>query len=181
MKFYIPFFGLLEKTVQMNFVQRFLAVFRDTQDIHRVLIIIPLTLLVSHSLYLKIQSHMEVIFYTVQRSEIVWLILEVFLILFIACWAVFSSPFNPALYVRQTVFVIWTALLHRLGYGLETLGSTYFTLVSFIALTSFLPFAFTGLTITQLFKRLKEDYESSKKTEPAVVSVAASNSQGNAA
>lgn len=179
MKFYIPFFGLLEKTVQMDLVQRFLAVFRNTQDIHRVLIVIPLTLLVSHSLYLKLQSHVEVIFYTVQRSEIIWLALEVFIILFVACWAVFSSPFNPSLYVRQAVFVIWTALLHRLGYGLETLGSTYFTVVSFIALTSFLPFAFTGLKIDQLFRKLKEDYESSKKTEPAVVSI--SNSRGDAA
>lgn len=185
MKFYIPFFGLLEKTVQMNFVRRFLAVFRNTQDIHRVLIVIPLTLLISHSLYLKTQAHIEVVLFTVQSSEIIWLVLETFIILFAACWAIFSSPFNPSLYVRQIVFAIWTALLHRLGYGLESLGSTYFTVVSFVALTSFLPFAFTGLKIEQLFKKWKDDYESNKKmkyaAEPAVVSISASNSQSDAA
>lgn len=181
MKFYVPFLGLLEKTVQMDLTRRFLAVFRDTQDIHRVLIIIPLTLLVSHSLYLKSQPHVSVIFYKLQRSEGVWLALELFMILFVACWAIFSSPFNPSLYVRQAVFMIWTGLLHRLGYGLETLGTTYFTIVSFIALTSFLPFAFTGLKIEQLFNKLKEDYESNKKTEAAVVPLSKQNSQDNAA
>lgn len=181
MKFYIPFFGLLEKTVQMNLVRRFLAIFRDTRDIHRALIVIPLTLLVSHSLFLKSQPHIAVIFYRVQRNEVVWLTLQAFVILFIACWAVFSSPFNLSLYVRQTVFIIWTGLLHRLGYGLETLGSTYFTVVSFLALTSFLPFAFTGLKIEQLFRKMKEDYESNKSTEPAVVSIPASNSRSDAA
>lgn len=189
MKFYIPFFGLLEKTVQMNFVQRFLAVFRNTQDIHRVLIVIPLTLLISHSLYLKTQAHVEVVFFTLKSSEIIWLALEIFIVLFAACWAIFSSPFNPSLYVRQTVFAIWTALLHRLGYGLESLGTTYFTVVSFAALTYFLPFAFTGLRIEQLFSKWKDDYESNKKmdkkikfaTEPAVVSISSEKSQGNAA
>jgi hypothetical protein len=187
MKFYIPFFGLLEKTIQMNFVQRFLAVFRNTQDIHRVLIVIPLTLLISHSLYLQTRAHVEVIFYTIKNEEIFWLALEGFIVLFVGCWAVFSSPFNPALYVRQGVFAIWTALLHRLGYGLESLGSTYFTVVSFIALTSFLPFAFTGLKNEQLFRKWKEEYESKKKSktkyasEPAVVSLPADKSQGDAA
>jgi len=156
-------------------------VFRDTQDIHRVLIIIPLVLLISHSIYLKTQSHVEVILYTLQSSEIFWLVLAGFILLFVACWAVFSTPFNPSLYVRQMIFAIWTALLHRLGYGLEILGSTYFTLVSFVALTSFLPFAFTGLKIEQLFKSWKEEYESNKKSEPAVVSLSSSNSKSNVA
>lgn len=181
MKFYIPFFGLLEKTVQMNLVRRFLDIFRDTRNIHRVLITIPLTLLVSHSLYMKNHTPAAVIFYEIQRSEVIWLGLAAFFVLFAASWAVFSGPFSPALYIRQTVFMIWTGLLHRLGYGLETLGSTYFTVVSFIALTSFLPFAFTGLKTEQLFRKLKEDYESGKKSEPAVVKLSASDSRGDAA
>lgn len=163
----IPFIGFIEKTVQMNVVRKFLAVFRDTQDIHRVLVLIPLTLFVSHSYFLMNQPHTSVIFYRLQRSEIIWIALLGFIVLFVASWAIFSSPLNSALYVRQGVFIIWTGLLHRLAYGLETLGTTYFTVVSFIALTSFLPFAFTGFKIEQLFARIKDEYKANKR--PAVV------------
>lgn len=181
MKFFIPFVGFTEKIVQMNLVQGFFEVFRDTRDTHRVLIVIPLTLFISHSLYLQGQTYVSVIFYKIHRAELIWLILGAFIMLFVASWAVFSSSFNPALYIRQIIFVIWTGLLHRLSYGLESLGTTYFTIVSFIALTSFLPFAITGLKVEQLFRKLKEDYESGKKSEPAVISVPAQDSRGKVA
>lgn len=166
----IPFIGFIEKTVQMNIIKKLVAVFRDTQDIHRVLIVIPLTLFVSHSYYLTQQPHVSVIFYKLQRSEVIWVGLIGFIFVFVAFWAVLSSPFHPALYVRQGVFVIWTGLLHRLLYGLEILGTTYFTVVSFIALTSFLPFAFTGLKIDQLFARFKDEYKAKKaEKRPAII------------
>jgi hypothetical protein len=165
----IPFIGFIDKTLHMNVIQRFLSIFRDTRDIDRVIIVIPLTLLISHSFLLKAQTHMSIIFYKLTPKEIVWLILMGFPVLFSFFWAVFSSPFNPSLYVRQAIFIIWTGLLHRLFYGLEILGSAYFTVVSFIALTSFLPFAFTGLKIEELFKRWKSEYNEKKQQHPPVV------------
>lgn len=163
----IPFIGFIEKTIQMNIVRRFLAVFRETQDIHRVLIMIPLTMLVSHSYFLYQQPAMVALAYNISRSEALWLGLAGFMVLFVGSWAIFSSEFHPALYVRQGVFIIWTGLLHRLTYGLETLGTTYFTVVSFIALTSFLPFAFTGLKIEQLFAEWMKQAQAQKR--PAIV------------
>jgi hypothetical protein len=169
MKIKIPFVGFIEKTINANIVQAFLKVFRDTQDKHRVLMIVPLTMLLSHSYYMFMQSHVAVLLYKIGEDEALWLGLAGFIFLFVLAWAIFSSPFNPALYVRQIVFIIWTGLLHRLAYGLETLGTTYFTAVSFIALTSFLPFAFTGLKIEELFQRLKDDYQAKKNTNSAFI------------
>lgn len=171
MKLKIPFIGFIEKTIHTDFIQAILRVFRETEDKHRVLVMVPLTLLISHSYFMSMQPHIQVIFHNVSRSEGFWLALAGFSALFVFAWAVLSSPFNPALYVRQTIFIIWTGLLHRLGYGLETLGTMYITTVSFLALSSFLPFAFTGMTIPQLFNRLKDDYQSRKTREPAVVEI----------
>lgn len=165
MKFKVPVFGLdfIEKTVNADFVQAFLGIFRDTKDIHRVLVLIPLAALISHSVYLKSTPHISVLTYSVKRDELIWICLEVALILFVFSWAVFSSPFNPVLYGRQFIFGIWTVLSHRLLYGLESLGTPFFNTVSLIFLTGSLPFAFTGLRIDQLYKRYKEKRQSQKE------------------
>ena len=140
--------GVITKSIETDVVQQFLGVFRKPSDLHRVLIVIPLALYVSHSLFMKNQAHIYVIFHKLHRSEIIWLGLQSFPLLFAACWAVFSSQFNLTLYIRQIVFVGWTCLLHRLSYGLEELGTPYLMTVSFAALIFFLPYAFTGLTRT---------------------------------
>lgn len=171
MKVKIPFIGFIEKTIHTDFIQAILKIFRETEDKHRVLIMIPLTLLISHSYFMSMQPHVMVIFHSVSRSEGFWLALAGFTALFVFAWAILSGPFNPALYVRQSVFIVWIGLLHRLAYGLESLGTMYITTVSFIALSSFLPFAFTGLTVPQLFSKLKDDYKTRKNAEPAVVEI----------
>ena len=180
MKVKIPFLGFVEKTINADFAQAFLQIFRDTQDKHRVLIIVPLVLLLSHSYYMYMQPHISVIFYKIAQKEGIWLALAGFTVLFVFFWAIFSSPFNPSLYVRQIIFAVWTGLLHRLGYGLETLGSTYITVVSFIFLTLPLIFAFTGLTVSQFFNKIKDDYQAKKNaeaTEPAVISIPKANTE----
>lgn len=164
----IPFIGFIEKTFQLNIVRQFLIVFRDTQDKHRVAVIIPLTLLLSHSYYLYQQPAMIAISRSISRSEILWLGLAGFIVLFMASWAIFSSPFNVSLYVRQGVFVMWTGLVHRLSYGLEVLGTPYFNIIAFIALTSFLPFAFTGLKNGELFSKWKNDYQASQSVKGTI-------------
>lgn len=170
MKVPIPFMGVIMKTIETDMVQQFIGVFRKPQDIHRVLIVIPLTLFVSHSIFLKNQAHISVIFYDLQRSEIIWLGLQAFPLLFAACWAVFSSEFNLTLYIRQIVFVGWTCLLHRLSYGLEGFGTPYLMTISFAALISFLPYAFFGLRPDQIWNQYqKKKAEAAKKQHAAVV------------
>ena len=85
MRFKLPIFGIdfIEKTINANFIKAFLDVFRETKDIHRVLIIIPLAVLISHSYYLKGTPHISVLTYTVRKDELIWVILEAFLILFV--------------------------------------------------------------------------------------------------
>ncbi len=170
MKIYIPFMGVITKSIETDVVQQFLGVFRKPQDIHRVLIVIPLTLFVSHSIFLKNQAHISVIFYDLQRSEIIWLGLQSFPLFFAACWAVFSSEFNLTLYIRQIIFVGWTCLLHRLSYGLEELGTPYLMTISFLALIFFLPYAFSGLRPDQMWNQYQEKKaEEVKKQHAAVV------------
>lgn len=169
MKVPIPFFGLVMKTIETDLVQKFLEIFRRPQDIHRVLITIPITLFISHTLFLKNQPGTSVVFNNLQRPEVIWVGLMIFLLLFVSCWAVFSSEFNPVLYTRQIVFIMWTCLVHRLSYGLETLGSPLLTWLSFGALVSFLPFAATGLRPDQIWTKYKADKAAEVKIHPAVV------------
>ncbi len=172
MKFKIPVIGFIEKTIRADLVQKFLDIFRNTRDIHRVLVIIPLTWFISHSFYLKSRSLWANIFSSLSRDEAIWLGLCGFPALFVLCWAIFTSDFNMSLYMRQAIFAIWTGLLHRLGYGLEAIGTTYITTVSFLALTSYLPFAFWGLRPDQVFKKVKEGYDIKKNTTDAVIKIA---------
>ena len=169
MKVPIPFFGLVMKTIETDLVQRFLIVFRQPQDIHRVLIAIPITLFISHTIFLKNKPGLAVITGNLQRPEQIWVMLMSFLVLFITCWAVFSSAFNPVLYIRQIVFVMWTCLIHRLSYGLEIFGTPYLTWISFAALISFIPFACTGLRPDQLYEKYRTNKETEGVKHPAVI------------
>lgn len=168
MRIKIPFIGFIDKTIHTDFIQAILRVFRETQDKHRVMIMVPLTLLVSHSYYLSRQPHIAVILTQISNSEGIWIILASFVALFVFGWGILSSPFSPALYARQAIFIIWTGLLHRLSYGLETLGTPYFNVISFCALTYGLPFAFTGKGIPYLFTKAIEDYKMKKESLPMV-------------
>jgi len=163
----LPFVGFIKKTIDVNIiVQAFLDIFSNTEDRHRVFIIVPVVLLLSHTYFLATKNVLvRQLRHVLNRDEIIWLVLASIAVLFILSWAVFSSEFNPRLYIRQVVIAIWTALIHRLVYGLEIPGTTYFTAVSIIALVSFLPFALTGLKAEELFVKLKDDYKSSKEPE----------------
>lgn len=173
MKVRYPIFAVsfADKIIKTNFVQGFLRIFRDTQDSHRVLAIIPLTLFISHSWYMKTAPQISLAAARISNDELFWIILCGFIASAYFCWAVFSSKFNPPLYVRQTIFAIWTGLAHRWIYDLETLGTPYLTAVSLLALTSYLPYAFWGLRPDQLFKQIQDEYKARKNAEPAVVTV----------
>jgi hypothetical protein len=164
-----------EKIIQADIVQKFLRIFRDTQDAHRVLVVIPLTLFLSHSWFLKSAPQVSLVASRINPDEMFWLILAGSGVLFVLCWAIFSSPFNPSLYVRQSIFIIWTGLAHRWFYGLEIPGTPYLTAISLLALTSYLPFAFWGLRPDQLFSKIKDEYQEKKNTRPAVVEVPVSS------
>lgn len=179
MKVKLPFVGFIEKTIQADIVRAFLGVFRDTQDIHRVLIIIPWTLFLSHCWHIKNAPQTSLIVANLNREEIIWIGLASFMMLFILSWAVFSSEFNPSLYFRQLIIGGWTFLIHRLVYGLTMLGSPDFYLLSFAAFSYFLPFAITGLTPKEFFQKLKDDREAKKNHEPAFIDV--QQSESNAA
>ena len=168
-KIFYPVVGLAEKAVKLDIVQKILAIFRDTQDIHRVAIIVPLTLFLSHSLFMSNQPHIAVIFHRLTKPEIFWIVLAAFSALFMLAWSTLSSNFNPALYARQMIVAGWTFILHRIAYGLTALGSPDFYIPAFVALSVFLPFAVTGLRIDDFFKKLKEDYETKKQAEAAMV------------
>ena len=176
-----PAISFTEKIIQFPIVQGFLRVFRDTQDIHRVLAVIPWALYISHSWFMKSAPQISLAAARFSNDEILWLFLASFPVLFVFCWAVFSSPFNPSLYVRQSIFLIWTVLVHRWFYGLEAIGTPFLTTVSLVALTSYLPFAFWGLRPDQLFKRALDEYTARKKAEPAVQMVPAQKSESEAA
>lgn len=158
-----------EKLIRTNFVQRFLAIFRDTEDIHRVLAIVPVVLVLSHSWFIKNAVGVSVVVAQLNNSEILWLTFSSIPILFMLFWAVFSSPFNLYLYWRQIIIGAWALLIHRLAYGLTQLGTADFYVLAFAAFVSFLPFALTGQKIEQFFDGIKQRRESANNRQPAVI------------
>lgn len=171
MKVKYPIISFADKVIHTNFVQGFLRIFRDTQDTHRVLAIIPLTIFISHSVYMYSAPQVRRMAHNINNAELLWLTLCGLLSTWCLCWAVFSSEFKPSLYVRQIIFAIWSALGHRWLYGLETPGTMYLTVISIAALTSYLPYAFWGLRPDQLYSKVKEEYKTRKNAQPAVVTV----------
>jgi hypothetical protein len=165
MVFKIPVIGFIEKQLRVGIVSKFLAIFRNTADVHRVIMFIPLTLLASHIYYFKSLPRIGVIFYKLQRDELILIGLVAFFFVFALCWSIFSSPFNLQLYLRQSIFAAWTGLLHRLSYGLDTLGSTYPATLLFMGLTLCLPYAFMGLRLDQVWEKIKENHEAKKSAE----------------
>jgi hypothetical protein len=114
---------------------------------------------------MKSAPHVSLVTSRLNDNEIFWLSLMAGLTLFVFCWAIFSSPFNPSLYVRQTIFFIWTGLAHRWFYGLEHIGTPLLAYVSLVSLTSYLPFAFWGIRPDQLFNKIREEYNTRKIAE----------------
>ncbi len=125
----------------------FLNIFRNPSDIHRVLMVIPLSALISHTIYLSDKASSWVVF---NRGEYFLFGLVLLLFIFATLWAVFSCKFNFKLYVRQLIFILWVILFHRIAFGLESVGSMFFSILSFVALTGYVIFALTGLRLDQL-------------------------------
>jgi len=169
----LPMLSFTEKIIQTNFVQGFLRIFRETNDTHRVLAVVPLAWFISHSYYMLQAPQVAHMATRVNIDEGIWLALGGLITLFMFSWSVFSSEFNPSLYVRQGIFIIWTGLTHRWIYGLEALGTPFLTTVSLIALTSYLPFAFWGLRPDQLYIKIKDEINAKKNARPAVVTALA--------
>ncbi len=158
-----------ERLIKTNIARHFLSIFRDTQDIHRVLVIIPLVLLLSHGWFMQEAPQVSLVVARLSRDETILLSLVGFVVAFVFCWAVFSAPVNIFLYVRQAIVGAWALIIHRLLYGLTELGTADFYLLAFVSFASFLPFALTGLKIEKFFQKIQDERAQKRDQRPAVV------------
>ncbi len=122
--------------------------FKDPRNIHRVLMVIPLSALASHLIYMymKLPKGMPI-----ASDTYVTIALGSILYIMWTCWVFMSNDLDIELAMR----FLWCALLsiagHRIGvYENETGGSLYFKVLSFAAIGTIMIFVVTGKTKNEL-------------------------------
>ncbi len=130
----------------------FLEVFRYPQDIHRVISALFLSVTFSHIYFIAVELPVLV---EIGENEIVLISLISAALVFQVLWSFFSSDLNIKLYIRQFVVIGWGILAHRLGYGVETLGSKFVTIMLLTGWSIWIPFALTGMRFDELQHKIE--------------------------
>ena len=145
---------------------QFLLIFRAPQDIHRVISALFLSVTFSHIYFLWAESVESVVPTTKIESVLIGLIAGV--LAFQVLWAFLSTGLNVKLYIRQFVVIGWGILAHRLGYGVEILGSVFVTVMLLMGWTIWIPFALTGMRFDELQTKI-EVWQDAKKRKSTIV------------
>lgn len=135
-----------------------LSIFRDTQEIHRVLLSFPL----GFSLSLGIFVYNSSPFANPSSAEITTGLFIVFFWMFAFLFAVVTDQFNPLLHLRQLIAMIWAILAQGLIFGTEGAGTLFFNIVSLISTTALLPFVL-GVKYSTINDWVKNVFNKKKK------------------
>lgn len=138
----------------------FFEVFRFPKDIHRVISALFLSVTFSHIYFTRIES--PKISTPIAHNELVLIGLIMGVLIFQVLWTFLSSGLNIKLYIRQFVVIGWGILAHRLGYGVEVLGSTFVTIMLFAGWSIWIPFALSGMRFDELQTKI-EVWQDAKK------------------
>jgi hypothetical protein len=137
------------------------SIFREPKDIHRILVSGVLALILSHVFYL-FESDSES-FSIVNVDD--YILVAVFWFQFVFClgWCLFSQETGIVIYGRIGVIALWAILIHRVFYGVESLGSFFVNFAFLLGWSAWLPFALFGLSIEGAFMKLKPLFKKSEK------------------
>lgn len=140
----------------------FLEIFRDPKDIHRVISALFLSVTASHIYFIGVES--PKIKANFVKDELVLLGLICGVLVFQVLWTFLSSELNIKLYIRQFVVIGWGILAHRIGYGLEILGSGFVTVMLLAGWSIWIPFALSGMRFDELQTKI-EVWQDGKKND----------------
>jgi hypothetical protein len=145
--------------MKLSFIKwQFFRVFRAPQDIHRVISALFLSVTFSHIYFVWKSSEST----EIDGKLLVLAGLVTAVMVFQVLWTFLSSGLNIKLYLRQFVVIGWGVLAHRLGYGVESLGSTLVTVMLFMGWSIWIPFAISGMRFDELQSKI-EAWQDAKK------------------
>jgi uncharacterized membrane protein YhhN len=136
-----------------RFKNIFLEIFRSPKDIHRVISALFLSVTFSHIYFIVIETPKSKA--AVLSIEYVLLGLVCGIMTFQVFWTFLSSQLNLKLYIRQFVVIGWGILAHRLGYGVEELGSKFVTGMLLLGWSIWIPFALSGMRFDELQTKIE--------------------------
>lgn len=129
------------RNLWFDFWAGFDRIFSDPKEIHRVLVIIPLSMLVSHAIYVY-ASLVDNYVYTASDKVLIWL--GSALSLFILCWCLRSNEMTIDLFNRFAIVSGLSGLFHRMIFYAIELGDPYFVTMAVISFLIFGLWAVTG-------------------------------------
>lgn len=138
------------KNIWFGFWTGFDRIFSNPKEIHRVLIIIPLSILVSHALYIWQVLPIDYVF-TTSDEVAIWL--GCILSSFVLCWCFRSNEMSIDLFNRFMIVSALSGLFHRITFYAIELGDAYFVTLSILAFSLLGIWAVTGKNYREI-KRL---------------------------
>lgn len=139
----------------------FLEIFRSPKDLHRVVSALFLSITFSHLYFIAVETPFK---RKIVETEWVLLGLICGVLVFQVLWTFLSSTLNLKLYIRQFVVIGWGILAHRIGYGLEILGSGFVTVMLLAGWSIWIPFALSGMRFDELQTKI-EVWQDAKKND----------------
>lgn len=144
------------KNIWFAFWREFLLFFRNPREIHRVVLTVPLSGLLSHVIYMYNLLPPEYIFTTADITAI-WLGVSLYIMTLM--WCFLSNEMTIDLFNRFAIVASLTVLYHRVYFYTIDLGDPYYQALSTISFLVFVVWAITGKS----YKDFKHLY-----IEPAV-------------
>lgn len=146
-----------------RFRELFLQIFRAPKDIHRVVSALFLSVTFSHIYFIGFETGGSLT-EKILQPELILISLIAGIMAFQVLWTFLSSDLNIKLYLRQFVVIGWGILAHRLGYGVEVLGSVFVTIMLLTGWSIWIPFALTGMRFDELQNKIEVWQDAKKNT-----------------
>ena len=137
------------------------SLFRNPHDRHRVIMVMPLGAMLSHALFLVLNSDGL----PLKSEEIVSIVLVSILYTMILFWVIFSNDIHFRLAARLSLMAGYGALLHRTVLGVSNVtGVPLYEMIFFMVLASIVAFfVVTGFSINEVKDRYHEFTENRPK------------------
>lgn len=136
------------KNIWFNFWAELLLIFRNPREVHRVMAVAPLSVAISHAIYLYI----NVGDYAYTSSDITAIISGVFGCSAWALWCFLSAEMTVHLFNRFAIVAALTVLYHQVTFYSISLGDTYPKVLSTIAYILLMIWAITGKNYRDFIK-----------------------------
>lgn len=144
----------------MKLINKLKSIFRSPKDSHRVMAIFPIGAIISHAVYLYINSAPKKIneSFSLTSSDYMSIALTIILTIGVVMWILLSNDINLRLSCRLAFMTIYGAAAHRVILGASNIsGISFFELLVFV-LSAFIVafFVASGKTFTEIEKKYEK-------------------------